>query len=39
MSGTQQFVSLMCILVTVLIVAFLIMAPSILSTSKKNRES
>jgi hypothetical protein len=39
MTGTEQLVALMCVLATVLVITFLIMAPSILSASKKNRES
>jgi len=35
----MQFVSLMCVLITVLIITFLIMAPSILDASKNRKES
>lgn len=38
MTGTEQLIALMCILITVLVVTFLIMAPSILQASRKNKE-
>jgi len=38
MTGTEQLVSLMCILLAVLIVTFLIMAPSIIQAGKNRRD-